>query len=68
MDYCTLWFEGFWASCCKAYDIDYLNQVVRSVADTGLVSCVALSAITPSVGTVGAVVAGIMFIGVKVFG
>lgn len=68
MDYCTGWFEGWWADCCKAHDMDYLNQVVRSVADADLASCVALSAGTPSAGIAGAVVAGIMFIGVKVFG
>lgn len=68
MDYCTLWFEGFWSDCCKAHDLAYDMQIPRTIADADLASCVALAASSPGAAWVGAITAGVMFVGVRVFG
>ena len=68
MDYCTLWFEGFWSDCCKAHDLAYDTQIPRAIADADLATCVVLAANSPGTALVGAIAAGIMFIGVRVFG
>ena len=68
MDYCTLWFEGFWSDCCKAHDLAYDTQIPRAIADADLVTCVALAAGTPGAAWVGVLAAGAMFVGVRVFG
>ena len=43
MDYCTLWFEGWWAHCCAAHDQAYAEQVGQAAADAQLFTCVATS-------------------------
>ena len=68
MDYCTLWFEGFWSDCCKAHDLAYDTQIPRAIADADLATCVVLAAYSPGAALVGVIAAGIMFIGVRVFG
>ena len=55
-DYCTSWFEGGWAHCCKAHDDVYFNGVDKVLADLALRSCVEATG------------AGLMWIGVFVFG
>ena len=67
-DYCTLWPEGWWAACCKAHDDDYMAQVGQAVADTDLLACVATSAPTPVLAAASAVVALVMYVGVRAFG
>lgn len=68
MDYCTLWFEGFWSDCCKAHDLAYDMQIPRAIADADLTTCVALATNSPGAAWVGAIAAGVMFVGVRVFG
>ena len=68
MDYCTLWFEGFWSSCCKAHDLAYEVGVLRSIADSDLATCVAHIATTPSTGIIAAGAAGLMYLGTRLFG
>lgn len=66
MDYCSLWFEGWWSECCVAHDAAYAAQVARDLADGELFRCVAAS--EPSLAVASALVAGVMWIGVRVFG
>jgi len=78
IDHCTSWFEGWWGElCCRPHDLDYAGQVDRLVADGRLWSCVwhslpdiaAAHPIIAGVFTgVSAVIATIMFIGVRLFG
>lgn len=68
MGHCTLWLEGWWSNCCAAHDASYAEQVERLVADTDLFMCVAASAPTPVLAAVSAVIGGIMWLGVRVFG
>lgn len=68
IDYCTGFFEGWWAHCCLAHDINYLNQVPKITADLELAYCVASSTTSPSLSIISYGIAGIMFIGVTFFG
>ena len=68
MNYCTRWFEGWWADCCMAHDVDYAAQVGQAVADSGLFQCVAGSAPTPALAVISGAVAAVMYTGVRVFG
>lgn len=68
MDYCTLFPEGWWAHCCKIHDADYAAQVGQAVADSGLLQCVASSGDGYVLGAASAVVGGVMWLGVRVFG
>ncbi len=70
MDYCTGFFEGWWADCCQAHDANYLAQIGKLLADEKLYQCVADSLNGGSPVAIGAstVVAAIMFAGVRVFG
>lgn len=68
MDYCTLWFEGFWSGCCKAHDLAYDAGVPRAVADADLATCVAHMASTPGAAWVGAGAALLMYVGTRLFG
>lgn len=67
-DYCTLWPEGWWASCCKAHDDAYLAQAGKALADSDLLVCVAQSAPTPVLAAASAVVGLVMYVGVRAFG
>jgi hypothetical protein len=68
MDYCTLWFEGWWSHCCAAHDLAYDTEVVRAVADADLASCVINASSNPVLAVVGLGVGGLMFLGVRLFG
>ena len=77
MDYCTGWFEGWWAHCCQAHDAAYAAQVGQAVADGQLLSCVVQSLpafavdnplLAGAVGVASAAVGGAMWLGVRVFG
>lgn len=68
MDYCTLWFEGWWSHCCAAHDTGYTRQIGQAIADNELFQCVAMSAPTPVLAAASFVVAGTMWLGVRVFG
>lgn len=77
MDYCTLWFEGWWSHCCEAHDADYAAQIGQALADERLLSCVAgalpqLAADHPALaavfGVASAAVGGLMYMGVRLFG
>lgn len=68
MDYCTFWFEGWWSTCCANHDLAYLNQVPKLVADQELAQCIIAVASNPVQNVVGYGVAGIMFLGVSLFG
>lgn len=66
MDYCSLWFEGWWSACCMAHDAAYAAQVARDAADAELFRCVASS--SPALAVASTVVAGVMWVGVRLFG
>lgn len=76
MDYCTGWFEGWWAHCCQAHDLAYAEQLPRLVADQALQQCVAGTlpafAQNPIVVTVvtgcSVVIGAGMFVAVRLFG
>ena len=68
MDYCTLWFEGWWSHCCQAHDEAYVAQVGQLLADNALLQCVAESAPYPWLAVASAAVAGVMYAGVRLFG
>lgn len=68
MDYCTLWFEGWWSDCCKAHDNDYALQIGQALADEKLFQCVVSSASSPALGLAAGVIGTVMFLGVRVFG
>lgn len=68
MDYCTLWFEGWWSHCCEQHDADYVAQIGQAVADAKLFECVATSAPETWMAGASLFVAGLMFVGVRVFG
>jgi len=59
-DYCTAWFEGGWAHCCKAHDEAYATGVDRALADAALKVCVEQAGYP--------VMAIIMSVGVTLFG
>lgn len=58
MDYCTGFWEGNWAHCCKAHDVAY--SFAKLQADLDLASCVAASTWD--------VIAWVMFAGVSLLG
>lgn len=65
MDYCTLWFEGWWAHCCAAHDLGYASgELPQAVLDAVLRACVADS----GAWWLSAPIAGAMYIAVRVFG
>lgn len=77
MDYCTLWFEGWWAHCCEAHDSDYSAQIGQVVADGKLLACVASSlpgavvdnpVLALGAGIVSGGVGLLMWAGVRLFG
>ena len=68
MDYCTFWFEGWWAHCCQAHDDDYIAQVGRAIADWDLMTCVATAAPHPVLAVLSVVIAVGMFLAVRLFG
>jgi hypothetical protein len=67
VDYCTLWFEGWWAYCCAAHDAAYASGTVRMLADLALQNCVASSASGWLAG-ISALIAGLMFFFVRLLG
>lgn len=68
MDYCTLFPEGWWSHCCAAHDADYAAQIGQAAADAALLQCVATSADGDLIGIASALVGGVMFLGVRLFG
>ena len=77
MDYCTLWFEGWWSHCCQAHDADYSVQIGQALADGQLFSCVVNSLpaaaldnplLAAGAGAASLVIGGGMWLGVRVFG
>lgn len=68
MDYCTLFPEGWWAHCCAAHDADYLAQIGKLLADERLLQCVASAGDGGLIGAVSFGVAGVMWLGVRLFG
>lgn len=68
MDYCTLFPEGWWAHCCAAHDSDYLAQIGKALADERLLQCVASAGDGGLIGAVSVGVAGVMWLGVRLFG
>ncbi len=68
MDYCTFFPEGWWGHCCEAHDSDYLAQIGQAVADTALLQCVAAAGDGGLIGIASALVGGVMFLGVRLFG
>lgn len=68
MDYCTWFPEGWWATCCQAHDLAYINQIGKALADSQLLSCVADSANGSVMAAVSFAVAGLMYVGVRLFG
>lgn len=68
MDYCTSWFEGWWADCCAAHDLAYSAQIGKAAADLALATCVAGSGHGPLIGAASVVIGGVMWLGVRVFG
>lgn len=68
MDYCTMFPEGWWAVCCQAHDLAYGLQIGKDLADGQLASCIAASSPTLIGGVASAAVAGVVWLGVKLFG
>lgn len=68
MDYCTMFPEGWWAHCCEAHDAAYSAQIGQAVADSALLQCVAGSGDGLLIGGASAVIAGAMWLGVRLFG
>lgn len=77
MDYCTLWFEGWWAHCCEAHDLGYALETGKALADDALFSCVVNSlpqlatenpALAGLASLASLIVGGTMWLGVRVFG
>ena len=68
MDYCTLFPEGWWATCCKAHDLAYSAQVGKALADGQLFQCIAASDPTLLGSAASIVAAGVAWLGVRVFG
>ena len=66
-DACTLWPEGWWAVCCSAHDVAYGAGLERLGADIDLLRCVAGTG-DGALAVASAVVAGVMFVGVRIFG
>ena len=67
-DHCTRWLEGWWSHCCAAHDADYAAQIGQALADERLWQCVATSAEGGLLGIATTAVAGLMWLGVRVFG
>lgn len=59
-DGCTGWFDGSWRHCCDLHDLAYSLGVDKLTADLDLFECV--------VNAGHPVIAGIMLIGVVLFG
>ena len=68
MDYCTAFFEGWWSHCCQAHDSDYLARIGKALADERLLQCVASAGDGGLIGVVSVGVAGVMWLGVRIFG
>jgi len=69
VDYCTGWFEGIWASCCKQHDKNYyLSGVSRKACDTALRLCVIGKFKHTRYPFFGYVVGYTMYAGVRIFG
>jgi hypothetical protein len=68
MDYCTLFPEGWWATCCQAHDLAYSLQIGKEAADQALMLCVAGSGHGPVLGAASVVLGGAMWLGVRLFG
>lgn len=69
VDYCTGFFEGWWAFCCERHDGDYVAQIGKLLADERLWQCVTTAAgDSPLAMAVSGVVASVMFAGVGLFG
>lgn len=68
MNHCTLFPDGWWSHCCAAHDADYAAQIGQAAADTGLLQCVASSGDGLLIGAASAVVGGVMWLGVRLFG
>lgn len=66
-DACTLWPEGWWSACCHAHDAAYGAGLDRWAADLDLLRCVAGSG-DGVLAIASAGVAGVMFVGVRLFG
>ena len=67
MDWCTLWFEGWWACCCRAHDLGYSGTLDRAAADLELLLCVLKSGpwwLAPASACVGLS----MYLAVRIFG
>jgi hypothetical protein len=77
VDHCTAFIEGWWAACCASHDSSYAEQIGRLLADDRLWSCVTHSlpavavdnpVIAAACAGVTAVIGGVMWLGVRVFG
>lgn len=58
-DWCTFWFEGRWAHCCRRHDKAFNNQVGFFRANWRLFKCVVRR---------NKIVARVMMVGVSMFG
>lgn len=68
MDYCTLFPEGWWATCCEIHDSEYAMQIGKELADNNLFHCVVNSGTDPLTIVLSVVVATVMWVGVRMFG
>lgn len=68
MDYCTLFPEGWWATCCEIHDKEYAAQIGQALADANLFNCVANSGSDQVTIILSLIIGVTMWIGVSVFG
>lgn len=68
MDYCTLFPEGWWSTCCEIHDKEYAAQIGQALADNNLFNCVINSGSDPITITLSLIIGFTMWLGVRVFG
>lgn len=68
MDYCTLFPEGWWSTCCQIHDTEYAMQIGQALADANLLKCVINSGGDPITIGLSVIIGVTMWIGVRIFG
>jgi hypothetical protein len=67
-DHCTKFPEGWWAHCCAAHDIAYVDGTRKLIADVDLLVCVSTAGTEWWQHVLSFTIGGVMFAGVSLFG
>lgn len=68
MNYCTLFPDGWWPTCCEIHDAEYAAQIGKALADSNLFNCVANAGGDPITVGLSLVIGAVMWLCVRLFG